>query len=425
MIAASRQTLAANIIQQLCAAALILLLPNILSKADYAQVVYVGVLLSFAAFADIGISLVYGRIVPALHTTKNLAELGKWNSTTLTFGLLTSAIYSLAIAAIFYARYENALHALLLLPVPFIIFWFSFHVGCMSAAGDFSEYRKSITWRSLGSLVALPLAQTFALTGWFIGMLIAAGIGLARLGKRLFQPTGALHWNLVREHLFEGVILSSISVLWLQLLNFARLYASMRYSADDIATYGIISAAYQSVSMLVISIFLPISVGILGRYGESEESALAFARDIIKRSVPLAIAATLFGIVTGPYVLRFCFPSYHFDNTTLTVMLLGIMFHPFFIVWGNLMVAGKQFLRYLLLIILGLSASVGVAMLVENAHGAAWGQCAGILSYTLILFLTVWTMTGHKTTALWRPQIVYLISAYLISAGILASSLWQ
>ena len=48
---------------------------------------------------------------------------------------------------------------------------------------------------------------------------------------------------------------------------------------------------------------------------------------------------------------------------TITVLLLGIMLHPFFIVWGNLLVGGKCFVRYLLLILFGLSVSTASASL--------------------------------------------------------------
>ncbi len=424
MIAASRQTLIANIIQQACAAAVILLLPNIMSKPDYAQVVYVGVLLSFAAFADVGISLVYGRVVPALHTMKNHAALSVWNSTSLKFGLLTSSVYAVIIAALFYARYETTLHAMLLLPVPFIVFWFSFHVGRMSATGDFHDYRKSITWRALGSLMVLPLALVIGLTGWFVGTLGAAMLALARLGKRLWQPIGGIDWGIIRRHLKEALLLSSISVLWLQLLNFARLYASMHYNAEDIATYGILSAGYQSVSALVISIFLPVSVGLLGRYGESEASAMTFAHTILRRSLPWVLALTCLGIVAAPYVLAWGFPSYQFSTDTITPMLLGLPLHPFFIIWGNLLVARQHAWRYLLIILLGLAASAATAGAIDHTypiHGAAWGQLGGLTLYTIILYAAARATLSNAFATLWNKQLLYLVGVGIVGLLVVAA----
>ncbi len=429
MIPASRQTLIANIVQQFCAALIILFLPNILEKSDYAQVVYVAVLLSFAAFADAGISLAYGRIVPGLLAQENHEEVRVWNNTTLAFGLLASAVYSLIIALIYYTHYGNALHALLLFPVPFVVFWFSFHVNRVSSSGDFTQYRRAISWRSLGSLAVFPLAFMYGLTGWFIAQLFAAFLALTSFSTRLCQPLEKLHWTLLRKHLREGLMLSCISVLWLQLLNFARLYASMHYNAEDIATYGIVTAAYQSLSTLVISLFLPVSVGLLSRYGHGEESALAFAHDITRRSLPWAMGGTLTAIVFSKPLLQMCFTSYHFDSSLLVATLLAIVFHAFFIVWGNLLVARKHFKRYLSLIIAGLLVGSACAWMVDRtypAHGAAWGQLLGIMAYTFLLFIAVSDFKNAKK--FWRQKASYLFSVYVFSAAIVciwALGWWQ
>jgi hypothetical protein len=289
----------------------------------------------------------------------------------------------------------------------------------MSSTGDFQDYRKSITWRSLGSLLVLPLTLALGLTGWFIGMLAAVVLALLRLWPRLLQPIGALDWGLIRRHVREGVLLSSISVLWLQLLNFARLYASMRYGAEDIATYGIISAGYQSVSTLLISIFLPVSVGILSRYGESEASAIAFAHRMLLRSMPWAIAVSALGILVAPPLLHRCFPTYQFDAATIAAMLLSIMFYPFFIVWGNLLVARQYFARYLLIILSGLLISTATARRVDAsypAQGAAWGQLMGIALYTLLLFAAAWAKARHAHPGLWRQQITCLGGVSMLCA---------
>src|SRR6185312_2403442 len=150
------------------------------------------------------------------------------------------------------------------------------------------------------SLMVFPLAFLYGLTGWFMSQLGAALVALLSLGRQLLQPIGKPHWSLVRRHLREGMMLSSTSVLWMQLLNFARLYASLFYSPDVIAHYGIISAAYQSLSTLVISVFLPVSVGLQRSYGESEEKALAFAGRAIVRRLPAVMAVTALAIIAAP-----------------------------------------------------------------------------------------------------------------------------
>lgn len=426
MIAASRQTVMANLVQQACAAALILALPNILSKPDFAQVVYVGVLLSFGAFADLGMSLVYGRIAPALHTTQSVDLLHRWNRTTLTFGLYTSAAFAVVISLLYFVRFGNLPQALLLLPVPFLVFWFSFHVGRVSSTGDFSEYRKSITWRALGSLLVIPLSQVLGLIGWFAGTLAAAMLALARLGRRLRSPWESIDRSLVRGHLREGLLLALTSVLWLQLLNFARLYASVAYASEELATYGIIASAYQSVSALLISIFLPISVGILGRYGESEQHAQEFARQMLLRSVPWVALITLLGIALASPVLHWCFPSYRFGEQNLHFMLLCLLFQPFLMVWGNLLIAGRRTLRYLLLIMSGLVVASITARYVDQFDaplGAASGQLAGIGGYTFLLGMVAWRSAKNCDGGIWRIQALYLMAVCVLCAVILATGI--
>jgi len=392
VIATSRQTLIANVAQQICAAILILCLPNLLSKADYAQVVYVSVLLSFAAFADLGISLAYGRMVPALLAQENHDDVHLWNGTTLKFGLMASAIYSVILAGIYYYRYENIVRALLFMPVPVIVFWFSFHVGRVSSSGDFSAYRRAVTWRSLGSLTALPLVIFSGLNGWFVAQLFAVLLALLQFGKRLLRSFGALHWTLIRAHLKEGLLLSSINVLWFQLLYSARLYASFRYNQETLALYGLISSAYQSLSALVVSAFLPVSVGILSRYGKSSGLAFEFAAAALAKSFPWIMAGTIASIIAAPFAVRLCFPGYHVETGILTAMLLCIMFYPFFLTWGSCMVAGKRFVTYLLLLLCNLAIGLGCAWGIDQrypGHGAAWGQLIGIMSYTFCLFFAI------------------------------------
>ena len=285
MIKASRHTLFANIVQQFCAGLLLLFLPNILGKADYAQVVFVMVLLSFVAFADAGMSMAYGRVVPSLLAQNKHDEVKIWDSTTLRFGLAMSCFCSVIMTIIYYHRYGNLINTLLLLPMPFVVFWFSFHVSRFSTFGNFSCYSKVNTWRSIGSLLVFPLAFTFGLTGFFISQLVAALLALASIGKILFKPLGKLHWSLLRHHLLEGVIRSLTGILWINLMNFSRLYASIKYGAEDIATYGIMSSAAQSLLSLVISLFLPVGVELFNRHGKSELHALEFAHHIIRRSI--------------------------------------------------------------------------------------------------------------------------------------------
>jgi O-antigen/teichoic acid export membrane protein len=417
----SRHTLATNIIQQFCAALIILYLPNILTKTDYAQVVFVTVLLSFMAFADFGLSIVYGRAVPALLAQDNSDEIEIWNRTTLIFGLITSSFYSIIIALLYFMRYGSVVNTLLLLPMPFIIFWFTLYVGRMTVRGDFRPYLKVNSWRYVSSLIVFPLAFFYGLTGWFMSQLIAALLGLLCLGKQLFRPLKKPHWPLVRTHLLEGVVLSLHNVLWTQLLYFARLYASLVYKPEYTAGYGIISTAYQSVSTLVISVFLPVGVAIYTNYGKGEEKALAVANISVRRNFLWVSAISIMLILIQPPLFRFCFPAYHFHGRGSTAMLLCVMLAPFFLTYGWLMVARKQFKRYLMLVIVSLLISTAGAWLVDqysSPRGGAWGQLIGVASFTLLLFRSIYKNAGEHRYLL-NVQVRYLSYAFALGITVL------
>ena len=416
MIKASRHTLLANVVQQFCAGLLLLFLPNILGKMDYAQVVFVSVLLSFIGFADAGMSQAYGRIVPSLLAQERHDEVRIWDATTLRFGLIFSCFYSLIIAFIFYHRYENITRALLLLPMPFIMFYYSFHITRFSSAGYFRQYRIVNSWRAVASLLAFPLVLMLGITGFFISNLLSAIIALFSIGKELFKPLGKPHWLLVKNHLPEGIILALTGVLWMTLMNFSRFYASISYKPEDIATYGIISAAGMSLLSLVVSLFIPVAVELRSRHAKSEIEAFEFVDTIISRSLPWMLAATLAAIITAPTFFRLCFPKYHIDSEILTANLLGIAFFSFLSVYANFLIARKQFFLYLLFVVISLTIGIISAFAIDNyfpIHGAAYGQLIGIIAYTILLFWKVSDFTNAQNAKIWQKQAVYLVLFYI------------
>lgn len=415
MIAASRQTLLANLIQQACAAVVLLVLPNVLGKPAYAQTVFVAVLLSFIALADMGMSLVYGRLVPALIARGDNQDVRRWDSTVLQLGLISSLVFATVVSMLYWIKYEHGGGAVLLFMLPVAIYWASFHVTRVTASGDFSEYRRAISIRSVTSLLAIPMAAGFGLLGWFASQVVAAFLVLGYIGRRLLEPLGRVEWVLVRRHVPEGLILCAITVVWMQLLNLGRLYASVRYPPEAVAHYGVAGAAYQFMATLVISAFLPVSVEVLGRFGRSDKDAFEFMGQILTKAAWWVPAGTILVVEVAPFVLKRAFPSYSFDPWMLFALLLGVAFYPFFILFGNCLV-GKQHGRvYLVLLILGLGAGAMGGVVIDRffwGMGAAWGQLLGLTTYTVSLFFVSRALFGATAPAIWNRAGRSLVGAY-------------
>jgi O-antigen/teichoic acid export membrane protein len=405
MIAASRQTLLANLVQQASAAVVLLALPNILGKADYAQTVFVGVLLSFMALADVGMSLVYGRLVPALIAQGDMESIRRWDASVLQMGLLASLAFAGFVSTVYWVRYEYSSGSILLALLPVAMYWTSFHVTRVTASGDFSEYRRAISVRSLASLLAIPMAAGLGLLGWFASQVAAAVLVLGYIGRRLLAPFGSIDWILLRKHVPEGLILCAITVMWMQLLNLGRLYASLRYSPEAVAHYGVAGAAYQFMAALIISAFLPVSVQVLGRFGRSDKDAFEFMGRILANAAWFVLTGTVLMVEIAPFALDLVFPSYHFDSWMLCGLLLGVAFYPFFILFGNCLVGKQKGRLYLALLVVGLAAGGLAAMVIDMfswGQGAAWGQLLGLTIYTALLYGASRALFHKAAPATWN-----------------------
>lgn len=392
ILAGSRQTLFANLSQQVCAAALLLTLPNLLTKVEYAEIVFVSTLLSFIVLSDLGFSLVYGRVVPSLLAQDGNADVADWDATVLGFGLLSASVFSILIAVLYWARFHHVERSLLVLLLPIATFWLSFHVSRISVRGEFSEYRRVVSVRSLASLLAILMTAWMGLLGWFVSQLIAALVAMLYVGRRLFKPLGRMNWPLVRSSIPEGLMLCVITALWLQLLNLGRLYASVRYGSDELAHYGVVSAASQSLSTLLISAFLPATLGLLRKLHIGDDAALEFVDGTLHRTVWWAFAAVVIVIEASGPVLTIAFPKYQFADWVMFPLLAGISLYPFLILFGTYLVGKKQGHLYLGALSVGFGMAWLVAELTEDSfpgQGAAWGQLAGLVAYSVAILIAV------------------------------------
>lgn len=390
--AGSRDTLFANAVQQACAAVLLLVLPNILTSADFAQIVYVSVLLSALGVADFGLSLVYGRVVPSLVARGDESAVGRWDATVLSAGFAAAAVFSLAIVLLYLLRYPSVLGGLLLLPIPLLAFVAGFHVARASARGDFREYRAAIVTRSLVSLSTVPLGWWAGAAGWLGGYGLSVLTIAMRATRRSLVRLRNFDLTILRDHWLEGILLSLVSVTWLQLINFARLFASTRYPDDVLASYGVAAAVYQSVASLGISAFLPITVDILRRFGLSAADGAAHVTWILKRYSLLGLAGGIVTAEAAPLILPVLFRGYSVEPLIVFALTGGVVFFPFVICWGVSLVGMRRPGAYLLTIILALGIGWAVATMVDGQFrpaGAALGQLIVLSVFPALLLVPV------------------------------------
>ncbi len=412
----SRQTLVANIAQQASAVATLLILPNVLTASAFAETVYVAMLLSFIAMADLGLSYVYSRLAPALFSKGETEMVAHWDRTVHGFGLIASLIFAGAVSFSYFSKFHSLLHSLLLFPVAPMTFLAGFHISRISSLGDFSSYQRMMVLRAFLGIGILPLVYLWGITGWFIGSLLVAALLLVYVQKVSWVAFFFIDWDLVREHIGEGLMRCGITVLWMQLLNVGRLYASTHYSHAEIAEYGIATSAYMSLSAMIVAIFLPVSVETLRRFGHDKNDAMQYVHDVAERVAPWTLLGTIAVAEVSPALFRWVFPAYHLDTVMLASVLSGILFYPFFIMWGNCLVGSRRFVAYILLILAGLATAWLVAVYFgSDKRGAAIGQFLGLMVFSLAMYLIAPKVLGAPIKQWLRSMQVFVLT---IGAGV-------
>lgn len=409
--ASSRQTLTANIAQQASAVATLLFLPNVLSASAFAETVYVAALMSFIAMADLGLSYVYGRLVPTLFSRGENEVIAHWDRTVHSFGLLTSLVFAIAVSLSLFAKFHSSVHALLLFPVAPLTFLASFHVSRISSLGDFLSYRRMMVLRAFLAIGILPLVYLWGVTGWFVGALLAAAALLTYIRKMSWVEYYSIDWNLVRNNFSEGLVRCGITVLWMQLLNVGRLYASMYYSHAEIAEYGITTSVYTSLSAMVIAVFLPVSVETLRRFGHDSTDAMEYVHTVSERVAPWTLLGTIVVAEVSPVLLRWFFPAYHLDPVMLASMLCGVLFYPFFIMWGNCLIGARRFFPYIALILVGLlTAWIAAGYFGTDKRGAAIGQFFGLMVFSFAMYLVAPRVLNVSAKLWFRSMLVFVLT---------------
>lgn len=412
--ASSRQTIVANITQQASAVATLLILPNVMSPDVFAETVFIAVLLSFIALADLGLSYVYNRVVPAMSSRGETEAIGRWDRAVCSFGLLASLVLAVTFSVSYFVKFHSVLNAVLLFPVAPLTFLTSFYVNRVSCLGDFLSYQRMIMLRAALAAGILPLVLLWGISGWFAGILLAAAALFAYAREPSIKLSSLIDWPLVRSNVVEGLIRCGIAVMWLQLLNVGRLYASTHYAHEKVAEYGIAASAYQSIAALIISAFLPVSVETLRRFGHGADDAMQYVHRVAEQVAPWTLFGTIAVAEISPMLFRIFFPAYNLDPVMQASLLSGVIFYPFFIIWGNCLIGAQRFIPYIILILVGLATAWLVAAYFgSDTRGAAIGQFIGLMVYTLAMYLVAPKVLKVPVKLWLRAMLVFILTVGL------------
>jgi hypothetical protein len=384
----SRKTIFANISQQLSSILILLILPNFLSKQAFSETIFIATIFSFIVIADLGFSQVYSRIIPAMNSKKKFKEIEVWDCTLINFGLLFSSTISFFFSVLYFIKFDSAFRALLFLPLMPLNFLINFNVTKTSSLGDFSAYKKLISIKSILSLTIIPFSFFFGVTGWLLGTLFPL-IFLVAYSRNFIRFKFPVNfWNLLSPHLKEGLIRSVIGLIWVQLLNLGRLFASFNYSINNLAEYGVSTFVYQSLSAIIISAYLPVTVETLKRFGLNKKKAISYALNIPPKLILIFSFLIIIASELSPFFFRYLFPSYKPEPLIQAIMISSLLCFPFFLAFGNCFIGGKKFIHYIISMLFGFTAGWLISYCYgNNIRGAAYGQYFGLIIYTLTMIL--------------------------------------
>lgn len=383
-----KDTVSANIIQQLSSTLLFLLIPRILSVENYAIVVFVGVLLSFASLGDFGFSFVYSRKMPAIYHANDLDDINQWNATAFWLGLISSLIVGVLLAVIYYLKFHEPLYAVLIFLLLPLMALTSFYTLQFTSREDFTSYRNLIIVQSGLRLLAIPLTLLLGLLGWFINQFIILSVGLKKLFDNGFPALAKCNKSLIRAHFHEGILLILTFFIWNQLLGSGRLFAAFHYEKSIIAAYGLMGSGYQILNSLLVSAFIPFSVNTLKMIHTDERAAVERTFKVVYVAMPCIFVLVLLAETVTPYLFELFFKKYHYDAVIFKSFLYSLYLFPIVITFGNVYIGKAKITLYIILLAISFSvviASFYYMLPLYNSHAAALAQLIGITVCAMLM----------------------------------------
>jgi len=391
-----------------------LTVPNILSQGDYAQTIFISVLLSFLVVSDFGMSFVYSRKMPSIYYGGDIKQIEIHNQTFFWFRLIMSFIGSIIISSIYFFKYENIFNALLLFFINPLTIFITFFIDQYSVREDFKVYKNINIKNSVARILIIPFSYFLGMSGWIIAQLVASTLVLKSIKKDIFWGVKDLDLKLIRGYFFEGLSLLAVFFFWSQLLNSGRLFASFSFDDSLIAQYGLTNAAYSLLLTLSISIFLPATVATLKIMQTETKSAIEQLFSVIVKTSLLISFVVILSIEISPFLFEIFFPKYTIDHEILKYQLLSLMTLPFVATLGNVFQGLQHPIRLIFInaISFGVSYIVFISM---NSAGvsAAIAQCIGVNFLGILLLVSVVYFYGEFIDNKYRKMLQLLAVVFL------------
>lgn len=393
----SKDNLTANIAQQFSAMLIAIVVPMLMSVDEYAQVVVVGVLISFMQLADLGMSIVYTRKLPALYANNSRHDILIWNATLSRFRFYASLAYGGVIAVYFFQRYPHGFNTGMLFIFVVLSIVTLFVTLNATVQSDFRYIRNISIAQSLGRLAILPGTWIAGIKGWFIGQLLSIVVVFysKRLRRVLHESLFDHHrmdWTLIKRNLSQGIILSMITTLWLQLLSSGRMYAAFFYPDAIVAQYGLVGSIYQIVVSMGIAVFVPQTITIYRLVEQDKAAAINYAFKLIVYSAPVFILSGLALTYIAPVVVEILFPKYNIDSGLYAPLMLSLFNCAVMVTLGSLLIGMDRAKHYLALIAIAAVADFCFIIILAPAAkyiAAAEAQLLALSTYALTLVVMV------------------------------------
>jgi O-antigen/teichoic acid export membrane protein len=397
----SRDNLVANIAQQAVGLVLAIAVPILLSVEEYAQVTVVSVLIAFLPLADLGISIIYSRKLPALYGEKNTNEIATWNATVSRFKLYTSLLFAFIISSYYLHRYQHLLNAILLFCFVVLTAVVAYVIANATVQSDFRYIRNLAIAQVLAKLSVLPGVWAAGVKGWFLGQLfgVLALVFNKRLRFVLQHLLAKPDWALVKLNLVQGLLFSLVATLWLQLVSSGRLYASFAYPDGIVAQYGLLGSIYQIVIALSIAAFVPQTIKIYRLLEQDEASAINYALKLTVYSAPVFIISSLVLTYVSPLVIEILFRKYNVDSRLYAPLMLSLFNAGLMVTQGSLLIGFGKAKLYLATVLAACALYFVYIAMLSPALGyqaAATAQLLALSTYSIAILLLVYSIVKDK-----------------------------
>lgn len=422
----SKHTLSVNLINQISSLMIFLTIPNMLSQGDYAQTIFISVLLSFLFLSDFGMSFVYGRKMPSIYYNGDINQIEIHNQTFFWFRLIMSFVGSVVISSIYFFKYGSIFNTLLLLFLNPLTILITFFIAQYSVREDFKVYKDINIKNAVVRTLIIPFSYLFGMSGWIIAQLLASMLVLKSIKKNIFFGIKDFDLKLIRGYFFEGLSLLAVFFFWNQLLNSGRLFASFSFEENVIAQYGLTNAAYLLLLTLSISIFLPVTVATLKIMQTETKSAIEQLFGVIIKTSLLISFVAILSIEISPFLFEIFFPKYNIDFEILKYQLLSLMALPLVATLGNVFTGLQQPIKLLSINATSFGVSYIIFISMKSVSvSAAIAQCVGVNFLGILLLVSVVYFYGEfidnkykkmfgLLTVVFLPYILYFFARSFI-----------